>query len=506
AAVVPALGLRVALAARLLAGLALLIRRQPGSPAWYALLLAWVAWAVSLGFELVYIRDHLDGGDWYRMNTVFKFGLQAWVLLALASAASLPALLRGLRRLGGPRAQWVGLGGLALLAALAAVYPLAATPSRVANRLPVATGPTLDGLAFMDQASFTYDCASFGGCAPGAGEVTVDLSGDAEAIRWLNSEIKGTPVVVQSDLFFYRAYGIRIAANTGLPTVVSALHENEQRAPDAVSRRNADVEEFYTSGDIETALRFLARYGVDYVYVGGVEHAIYPAEGLAKFDKMRETYLKPVFDKPRVQIYAVTGVPRSYAQPESFDFAAPAAERQPQTRPSAEVPAGTVELEEANRDSPTDGPVAFGLAERYRAMGRLDDAASVLEPAARANPRDIGVLHLWGDLLTEAGRYGDAEEAYMLAARADPSADNWNKLGAALLDWGQLDKAEIALSQAIAADPQVPDPYYQLGRLFAQTDNAERARAELRTYLELAPDGRWASDARQLLAELGTGQ
>ncbi|MBX0327826.1 glycosyltransferase family 39 protein, partial [Oscillochloris sp. ZM17-4] len=274
---VPSMALRAALALLLLLAGAVLLRRRVGPAAWFTLLLAWVAWAVSLGVELIYIRDHLDGGDWFRMNTVFKFGLQAWVLLGLAAAASLPASLRALRRLGGKAAQTAGVVALAALGLLAAVYPLAATLSRVANRFDVQTGPTLDGLAFMRQTSFGYDCAAYGGCPPGVGQVTVDLRGDATAIGWLNREISGTPIVVQSDLWFYRAYGIRIAANTGLPTVISALHENEQRDPTLTGRRDADLADFYTTTDIDGALRFLAKYQVNYIYVGGVEHAFYPA-------------------------------------------------------------------------------------------------------------------------------------------------------------------------------------------------------------------------------------
>jgi tetratricopeptide (TPR) repeat protein len=503
----PTLGLRLVLLALLLLSTVLLLRRGLGASAWFALLLAWLGWAVSLGVELVYIRDHLDGGDWYRMNTVFKFGLQVWVLLALAAAASLPLLLRGLRRLGGTTAQWAGLALLSLLALLAAVYPLAATPSRIANRFEVETGPTLDGLAFLDQASFSYDCAAFGGCEPGVERVTVDLSGDAGAIRWLNETIVGTPIVVQSSLSFYRSYGIRIAANTGLPTVVSALHVNEQRDPGLAAERDRDVDSFYRTSDVESALRFLGRYRVGYVYVGGVERAFYPASGLAKFDQMRDIYLTPVYSTDQVQIYQVTGLPESYARPAPYDFSADAAllpqpvEAQPEPLSPGTLPTGLEELIEANRANPSDGPLAFGLAERLREIGRLDEAAAVLEPAGRANPSDTGVLHLWGDILTQAGRLEEAEEAYLLAAQAVPSAGNWNKLGTALLDWGELDKAEIALSQALVANPNEPDPYFQLGRLFAQRGEAERAANELRIYLQLAPEGPWATAARQLLEQ-----
>ncbi len=496
----PWLGLRAALALLLLASLPVLLRRALSPTTWYALLLAWLGWAVALGAELLYVRDHLDGSDWYRMNTVFKFGLQSWLLLNLAAAALLPTLLHGLRRAGGLWAQRIALGGLGLLVALAAIYPLAGVPSRIANRFEVATGPTLDGLAFLEQASFSYDCAAYGGCEPGAGTPTIDLSGDAAAIDWLNRTISGTPIVVQSNLAFYRGYGIRIAANTGLPTVISALHVNEQRDPAAAARRDADLDRFYRSPDPEEALRFLASYRVDYVYVGGVERAIYPATGLAKFEQMRGNYLEPVFDNQQVQIYAVKGVPSSYARPAPVAFSTGTA--RPTPVPPVVAPPDLADLEQANLADPTIGAIAFGLAERYREMGRIADALRILEPAAQANPNDIGLHHLWGDILALAGRFDEAERAYLLAAQAQPTAENWNKLGVALLDWGAFDKAELALERAVAANPALPAPHYQLGRLFALTGEAERARAELELYLNLDPNGQWAAQARQLLVEL----
>lgn len=504
----PTWGLRLWLAALLLFGALLLVQRRIAAPAWYALLLAALAWSVSLGVETIFIRDHLAGGDWYRMNTVFKFGIQIWTLLALAAAAALPLLLRGLRRTGGPPAQAGGVALLALLAALAAVFPLAGTPSRLAYRFPEAPGPTLDGLAFLRQAEFDYDCQS-GGCEPGVQRVRVDLRGDAEAIDWLNANIEGTPIVVQSNLWFYRAYGIRVAANTGLPTVISALHANEQRDPFVTGLRDRDVETLYRTSDPETALRLLAKYRVNYVYVGGVERAFYNEAGLRKFEAMRDSYLDVVYETPGVQIYAVRSIPAIYAAPQPYNFAAaPQPERPPLVeRPApppvrSEAPAGLEELERAVAANPTDGPLVFGLAEQYRSLNRLDDAARVLRPAAQANPGDIGLHHLWGDILTQAGRYDEAEQAYLLAAQAAPTAGNWNKLGSALLDWGRLDKAEMALNQAIAIDPATPEPYYRLGQIYYQQRKGAQAVDALETYLQLAPDGQFHAEARRLLEEL----
>ena len=80
--------------------------------------------------ELVYVRDAFDGSDLYRMNTVFKLGYQAWLLLAIAGAPRARrgrgagcAAARGSRR-------WRGRSPLLVLLALGAVYPYAGTYAR----------------------------------------------------------------------------------------------------------------------------------------------------------------------------------------------------------------------------------------------------------------------------------------------------------------------------------------------------------------------------------------
>jgi tetratricopeptide (TPR) repeat protein len=517
----PDVGLRLALAALLLGLAILFFQRRIGTPAWFTLLLVTTGVGVSLGMEIVYIRDHLAGGDWFRMNTVFKFGMQVWVVFALAAAAGLPLVLQGVKRLMARRIDPGVLQpayGLVLVAlvALAAIYPLVGTLSRVANRFPDAPAPTLNGLAFMRNATFDYNC-DFGGCEPGQTNVLIDLRGDAAAIDWLNSNVRGTPVVLQSNLFFYRAYGIRVAANTGLPTVVSALHVNEQRDPFLASVRDQDVETLYRSSDREQTLRLLAKYKVNYVYVGGVERAVYNQAGLDKFAAMNGIYMDEIYNRDDVQIYRVRPLPAMYSAPERVAFAPdppPAllnwqddGQTEPLTRPRPGVrpdnqPADLTELEAAVAQEPTNGPLVFGLAERYRNLSRFDDAARVLAPAARANPSDIGLFHLWGDILTQAGRLDEAEQVYTTVARNNPSAGNWNKLGAALLTWGELDKAELALTQALALDGTAPEPYFHLGQLYQQRGDNDNAVKNLETYLQLAPEGQFSPDARELLQQL----
>ena len=87
--------------------LPLIFRRTAPAQGFVALLIA-LGLGVVAGTELVYLRDFLEGGDWYRMNTLFKFSVPAWLFLSLASSVALPALWSALKRRAG---GWRGAAG-----------------------------------------------------------------------------------------------------------------------------------------------------------------------------------------------------------------------------------------------------------------------------------------------------------------------------------------------------------------------------------------------------------
>ncbi len=93
--------------------LLLLIGRRTSLQEAFILLLVVLGLGILGGIELIYLRDFLDGGDWSRMNTVFKFGMPAWILLGLASSVMLPRV-------------WRAAGGWAILWRLAAAALLVA--------------------------------------------------------------------------------------------------------------------------------------------------------------------------------------------------------------------------------------------------------------------------------------------------------------------------------------------------------------------------------------------
>jgi uncharacterized membrane protein len=192
-----------------------------------------------------------------------------------------------------------------LLAALA--FPLGATPARLADRfnpLPA----TLDGMAYMPYATLEDTNREVTARHPAG--VTLRLGSDAAAIRWLLSNVSGSPVVLEASIPEYR-WGARVAKYTGLPAVLGwRWHQSQQRgtyAP-AVDQRLRDVQTMYDDPTPARTLPLLAKYGVRYVYVGDLERAYYSGDGLAKFDRLPDAF-KPVYQQDGVTIYEVTGDP-----------------------------------------------------------------------------------------------------------------------------------------------------------------------------------------------------
>jgi tetratricopeptide (TPR) repeat protein len=326
------------------------------------------------------------------------------------------------------------------------------------------------------------------GLPAGSAPIRISLRGDGAAIRWLNQNIRGAPIVLQSDLWFYRPYGVRIAANTGLPNIISPLHASEQHDPAQVDERDQDLQAIYKTTDQDQALRLLSKYHVGYIYVGEIERAAYGQPGTAKFDQMAGAYLEPVYDADGVKIFKVNqsvySIPPQPAGVPSRPVEAP---QPPAAEPPPAAEATLETLERQVQENPTVAALAFGLGQRYYSLGRFDDAIAVLDRAALANPQDVPLHQLLGDVLTDAGRGDEAETAYRAAAVAAPTVGNYNKLGIGLLELGRLDQAAEAFQQAIAADPGVAEPYFHLGEIYAQQGQNDQAIEQFQKVLEVAP-------------------
>jgi YYY domain-containing protein len=234
-------------------------------------------------------------GDIGRMNTVFKFYLQVWTLMAVSSAAALGWLLSDLKDwLPSWRSAWqVVFTGLV---ASAALYPLLGTTAKIKDRMAPGAPHTLDGMAFMQVA--TYNDLN----------VDMDLSQDYDAIRWMQEHVTGSPVIVEANMVEYR-WGTRYTIYTGLPNVVGwNWHQRQQRArapENTVEGRVTEVGEFYLTNDAAWVRDFLKDYSVRYVIVGQLERAYYPGPGLEKFEQLNGVLWRDVYRAGETVIYEV---------------------------------------------------------------------------------------------------------------------------------------------------------------------------------------------------------
>ncbi len=389
----------------------------------FVLTLLLVPLALSAGTQIVFVKDFLAGGSDFRMNTIFKFYNQVWLLFAVVAACSLyffvqqdappdelrhsrphrghrrmpldhsshevgsqetPALQASFSRLRanlqlrqaqpslafspvdgvgnfaslpgeldpeqaaddslvsdvhadrvtrfgglGPRLRgnrvlailerrplWSSC--LALLAIGCMIYTYAGTVSREtvrSNWLPENSVPfTLDGMAFMKVA----------------------YPEDFRAISWLNAHVTGAPVIAEADgtpqnVGTYYDWRSRVSQFTGLPDILSGIHESEQRWSDEIDptsrcanvinpdtclqtthSRIYDVNALYDSPNPSEAWRVIKTYGVRYIYVGFSEEQCtsvqcYSRAGLNKFNRMVGHGLRIAYRTGHTTIYEVTG-------------------------------------------------------------------------------------------------------------------------------------------------------------------------------------------------------
>ena len=254
-----------------------------------ALFLIGTAMFITIIVEVVVVR-----GDIGRQNTIFKFYLQAWVMLAASAGAALawtlPAFFKWLP---GWRAFWQIT--MIVLISGAALFTVTGTSGKIRDRWIVEAPRTLDAMTFMNYAH--YD--DFG--------QRLDLSEDYRAIRWMQDNVQGSPVIVEANCPEYR-WCARFTIYTGLPGVVGwNWHQRQQRVFNSiwVEDRVADVGNFYNNVDVQVARQFLEEYDVRYIIVGQLERAAYTPEGIAKFEQFDGQYWREVYRDGNTVIYEV---------------------------------------------------------------------------------------------------------------------------------------------------------------------------------------------------------
>ena len=219
------------------------------------------ALACILGAELGIVRDEFYGSAFERMNTVFKMGYQAWLLLAVFGAVALAGAVHWVpQRL--PRVAWALVA--VVLVGVSLAYPVAATYSRKG--------------AFKGKSGLD-----------GTRWLAATAPGDPAAIEWIRNETPSDAVVLEAFGDDYSAFGnARVSTYTGRQTVIGWQgHElqwshdvGRPEGEDPRPLRSDDIRTLFTSTDQTVVDDLVDLYGIDYVVFGPLERTTYGDSGV----------------------------------------------------------------------------------------------------------------------------------------------------------------------------------------------------------------------------------
>jgi uncharacterized membrane protein len=199
--------------------------------------------------EFWYLKD-IYGPVFYRGNTAFKFGFQAFTLLTLAACTGIAFMLSVRRR---DRRPLI----LIVLLELALVPPLYYGWFVVKG-----------GFGVWPEREWTLD---------GQRYLALSHPEDRATAAWLAAQPGGGTLVEAGGESY--SYAARISANTGVPAILGwPVHEQLWRGSDpAVWARRDDVNRLYETTDGAVARSIIARHRPRWLVVGRFERERYGA-------------------------------------------------------------------------------------------------------------------------------------------------------------------------------------------------------------------------------------
>lgn len=234
------------------------------SPLVFVLLMIILGDVMVLAPEFVYLRDTFGT----RMNTVFKFYYQSWMLWSIAGAFGTVLIIK--------RGSLLAKFLVIIFLLLALIYPFFAYVDKT-NAFNPSQGYTLDASAYFTQ--FQPD--------------------EAAAVTWLSQAPEGT--VAEAIGGQYSGYA-RVSTLSGQPTVLGwPGHEGQWRGSyEEVGSREPDIRTLYETPVWTAALEIIQRYQIRYIYIGSLEMSTY-AINIEKF----EQNLSPGFQQGIAMIFVV---------------------------------------------------------------------------------------------------------------------------------------------------------------------------------------------------------
>jgi YYY domain-containing protein len=192
--------------------------------------------------EVFYLRDQFG----WRMNTIFKFYFQSWLLFSISAAYAVSQI----GEIKKPIVRKVITAFTLLSISSGLVYPFFAVKERI------------DGLTGRD---FTLNGNEY---------LQISNPDEHEAVRYL--ELVPFGVVSEAVGGSYSNYA-RISKFTGLPTVLGwPGHELQWRGGvEEIGSRESDIRELYSTENWISAKNILDKYNLRYIFIGEIERNTY---------------------------------------------------------------------------------------------------------------------------------------------------------------------------------------------------------------------------------------
>jgi tetratricopeptide (TPR) repeat protein len=159
-------------------------------------------------------------------------------------------------------------------------------------------------------------------------------------------------------------------------------------------------------------------------------------------------------------------------------------------------------LEEVARRSPENERALMAIAQIHLDAGRRDQARAATARLRAAAPRSAVAADHLGFSFAEKGLYPEARDLFQRAMRVQRNyAPALNNLGVLYLRMGQPADAIAAFRFGIREVPEDDMLYLNLGRVYIQTGERDKARAVILEWLERKPG---SEKAQRALREVDT--
>ncbi|OGM11250.1 hypothetical protein A2Z22_00625 [Candidatus Woesebacteria bacterium RBG_16_34_12] len=229
------------------------------------------SWILIILPEIFYVKDIYIASH-YRANTMFKLTYQAFVMFYLSAGYIAVRTITLINK------QLLKLATgviFIIIFSLVLIYPSIAINSYYAD-LKNYSG--LNGILWLKKQFPEYYAV----------------------VAWFNQNIDNQPVVLEAPGDSYTDFNV-ISSYTGLPTVSGwFVHEWLWRGDASFPQaRVTDINQIYTSNDINLSKSLLKKYKVEYVIIGSFERQKFPTLNEARFQQLGQL----VFSSGNTKVY-----------------------------------------------------------------------------------------------------------------------------------------------------------------------------------------------------------